>query len=96
MENTTIRISLGTIKERRKVTDSVVAPFEDVRSVSVSCDLCLKAYHKDGRIHYTYKAGEVKKKLRFHPGYSTSEVRIYVTNTVGKTVTIILSAKIVV
>lgn len=96
MENTTIKVSLGTIKEKRKITDSVKAPFEDVKTVNVSCDLCLKAYYKDGRIHYTYKAGEVKKQLRFHPGYATSSARIYVTNTEGKTVTILLSAKIVV
>lgn len=96
MENTTIKVSLGTVKEKRKVVDSVIAPFEDVKTVNVSCDLCLKAHYKDGRIHYTYKAGEVKKKFRFYPGYSTSDVRIYVTNTEGKTVTILLSAKIVV
>lgn len=96
MGNSTITISLGDIKERRKVTGSVAPGLQDIVSVTPSCPKCLKASFKNGRIHYTYKAGEVKKALRLYPGYSLAEVKIFLVDKDGNAQTIKLLAKIVV
>lgn len=94
MVNSTITISLGTVKEKRKIKDTVQPSITDIVSVDVSCSMCLKAYMKGDTLHYEYKTGVVPTSHRFHPGYTTSEAKIFLVNKDGESQTVKLTVKI--
>lgn len=96
MGNSTIKISLGTLRERKKIKDSVKPTISNIVKVNVSCSDCLKAWLKDDRVYFELKTGEVGKHLRFHPGYKNLAVSIYLVNEEGTPQTILLQAKVIV
>lgn len=97
MENSSLSIFLDDIKEKRKIKGDVLPTIENPISVEVSCSECMKAkLLPNGRVEYTYKAPEVPKQLRFHPGFGTIRTKIFVTNREGHTQTIHLHGKVVV
>lgn len=94
MVNSTITVSLGTVKEKRKIKGTLQPNITDIVSVDVSCSLCTKAFMKGDVLHYEYKTGVVPVSHRFHPGYTTAEVKIFLVNKDGESQTVKLSAKI--
>ena len=93
-----INYSLGEIKQKTKVSDSIPNPVKKViRDVKASCS-CTNVNHLNDRINFTYEAPEIQQKTMEHPvwkGYLEIYKLITITYTDLTTEAIQIHAKIV-